>query len=133
MQDGNQVNRITVWFLFDPSDTLILKSEEPTKWNIYKTEKPKDYGHLFRDTLFEKINIIVKGTEWGIAFRQTDELTPCFDVKIYLDNADYLTQVVDTIQNNNKDIVFNCLPDGDFSDFIDGKFQKDPPIGGVML
>jgi hypothetical protein len=133
MNDKKQKNRITVWFLFDPSDTIPFREGKSPLLNVYKTEKPSDYSHQFQDTLFDIVTDITKGTEWGIAFRQTDEATPSFEAKIYLDDAQYLDNVIDAVKNNNKDIVFECWADGDFSDYINRKFNKDYPADGVML
>jgi lantibiotic modifying enzyme len=126
MENKTQINRIIVWRGIDPSVDFLIDENNLSSWNPYTVEKQNDYQKQFIETLTDKVANITDGTEWGIAFRQTNELNPTFQTKIYLDRPDFLNEIIEAIQSSNKDIVFNCLIDGDLSDYINQKYWKDP-------
>ena len=128
MNDTKQINRITRWFAFVPGvGTSIDEGTLTSSWNQLFLKKQNEYLKQFTETLFDKINEIANGTEWGVAFGQIEETTPSFEVKIYLEHIKFLNEIIKTIKNSNKDIVFYCHLDGRFSDFINMKYDKDPP------
>ncbi len=128
MNDVKQINRIIGWVAYDPNEAFVFdKDSSSVSSNHCFWEKHNDYLKFFRELLYEKINEITNGVEWGLAFIPIEEATPSFEVRIYLDDYTFSKSIADAIKSSTKEMKFYFYFDGKFSDYINGKYKNEPP------